>query len=78
MHLACMFGDYLAKCRHYLPPVCIHSGTRDSLLDDNDAYVANLYSKYSIVRPMCVSCRHFGKEAKTLGAKKFVKKQKVK
>ncbi|XP_052268364.1 uncharacterized protein LOC127869745 [Dreissena polymorpha] len=69
---------YSAKCRHYLPPVCIHCGTPDSLLDDNDAYVADLYTKYSIVRPICVSCRHSGKEAKTWGAKKFVKKQKVK
>ncbi|KAH3730844.1 hypothetical protein DPMN_056842 [Dreissena polymorpha] len=71
---------YSAKCRHYLPAVCIHCGTPDSLLDDSNAYVANLYSKYSIVRPICVSCRHSGKEAKTRGgrAKKFVIKQKVK
>ncbi|XP_052212795.1 uncharacterized protein LOC127847150 [Dreissena polymorpha] len=69
---------FSAKCRHYLPPVCIHCGSPDCLLDDNDAYVADLYTKYSIVRPICVSCRHSGKEAKTWGAKKFVKKQKVK
>ncbi|XP_052250554.1 uncharacterized protein LOC127857879 isoform X2 [Dreissena polymorpha] len=69
---------FSAKCRHYLPPVCIHCGSPDCLLDDNDAYVADLYIKYSIVRPICVSCRHSGKEAKTWGAKKFVKKQKVK
>ncbi|KAH3833147.1 hypothetical protein DPMN_106448 [Dreissena polymorpha] len=56
----------------------LHCGTPDSLLDDTDAYVADLYTKYSIVRPICVSCRHSGKEAKTWGAKKFVKKQKVK
>ncbi|KAH3839877.1 hypothetical protein DPMN_113316 [Dreissena polymorpha] len=57
---------YSAKCRLYLPPVCIYFGTPDSLLDDNDAYVANLYSKYSIVRRMFVLST-FWKRGKNFG-----------
>ncbi|KAH3897115.1 hypothetical protein DPMN_021300 [Dreissena polymorpha] len=33
---------------------CIHCGTPGSLLDDNDAYVANLYLKYSIDQFVCL------------------------
>ncbi|XP_052780079.1 uncharacterized protein LOC128217176 [Mya arenaria] len=69
---------FSAKCRHYLPPVCVYCGNTGELLDDNDLYIADLYGKYSVVRPLCSTCRGSGKDAKTWGIKKFVKKQKTK
>jgi len=69
---------FSAKCRHYLPPVCIYCGSSSDLLDDNNPYFAELYQKFSTVRPLCSVCHQSGKEAKTWGAKKFVKKPRAK
>ncbi|WAR05775.1 hypothetical protein MAR_021144, partial [Mya arenaria] len=78
-HLDCMsvscisdveISYFSAKCRHYLPPVCVYCGNTGELLDDNDLYIADLYGKYSVVRPLCSTCRGSGKDAKTWGIKK--------
>lgn len=65
---------YSASLKHYLPLVCIQCGSADDLLDDNHPYIAGLYEQYSVVRPICETCRSNGKDTKTWG-KKFVSKK---
>ncbi|XP_063434558.1 uncharacterized protein LOC134715936 [Mytilus trossulus] len=65
---------YSASLKHYLPPVCVHCGTAEDLLDDNNPYISALYEQYSVVRPLCEVCRNSGKDTKTWG-KKFVGKK---
>lgn len=65
---------FTASLKHYLPPICIHCGSAEDLLDDTDPYIAGLYEQFSVVRPICCNCKNLGKETKTLG-KKFVSKK---
>ena len=60
----------------YLPPVCVHCGSADDLLDDYHEYIVKMHEKFSTVRPLCSPCHIQGKEAATWG-KKFFKKQKT-
>jgi hypothetical protein len=59
----------------FLPPVCVHCGLQDNLLDDYDPYMMEMRENFSMVRPLCKACHNAGKDAKTWG-KKFFKKQK--
>lgn len=65
---------FSTSLNHYLPPVCVHCGSVDSLLDDTDPYISGLFEQYSIVRPICQICKNNGKDARTLG-KKFLPKR---
>ncbi|CAC5366418.1 unnamed protein product [Mytilus coruscus] len=63
-----------AAMRHFVPPCCIYCGKTEDLLDDEDDYIQNLYTMFSVVRPLCKTCRTSGKEAKTWGEKFFAKR----
>lgn len=65
---------FSTSLKHYLPPVCVHCGSVDSLLDDTDPYISGLFEQYSIVRPICQICKNNGKDARTWG-KKFLPKR---
>ncbi|XP_055995645.1 uncharacterized protein LOC130046796 [Ostrea edulis] len=65
---------FSTSLKHYLPPVCVHCGKVDNLLDDTDPYISALYEKYSVVRPLCEYCKNTGKDARTWG-KKFLPKK---
>ena len=67
-------GYYSATCRKFTKPVCCYCGSDEGLLDDNNDYISDLYTKYSQVRPLCACCHGKGYEAKTWG-QKFVKKR---
>lgn len=58
---------FSTSLKHYLPPVCVHCGSVDSLLDDTDPYISGLFEQYSIVRPICQICKNNGKDARTWG-----------
>ncbi|XP_056009061.1 uncharacterized protein LOC130051279 [Ostrea edulis] len=60
---------FTTSLRHYLPPICIHCGSAENLLDDSDPYISSLYEEYSVVRPICFQCRNAGKDTKNLGGK---------
>ena len=34
---------FTASLRHYLPPICIHCGSAEDLLNDSDPYMHTLY-----------------------------------
>ena len=65
---------FSTSLRHYLPPVCIHCGTIENLLDDTNPYICALYEQFSIVRPICETCKSNGKDARTWG-KNFLNKR---
>ncbi|KAK3106649.1 hypothetical protein FSP39_024523 [Pinctada imbricata] len=67
---------YSGNLKHFLPPCCIYCGDREHLLDDSDEYIEQLYEDYSVIRPLCASCRDKGLDAKTW-VKKFFKKRKT-
>lgn len=58
---------FSTSLKHYLPPVCVHCGSVDSLLDDTDPYISGLFEQYSIVRLICQICKNNGKDARTWG-----------
>jgi len=59
----------------YQPPVCIHCGRSEDLLDDFHPYIIGLREDVNIVHPLCKRCHDDNKEAVTWG-RKFFKKQK--
>lgn len=63
--------------RHFVPPCCFYCGDTENLLEDVDGYIENLLQHFSVVRPICITCRKQGKEAKTWGKKFFSKKQRT-
>ena len=65
---------FFTSLKHYLPPVCVHCGSVDNLLEDTDPYISSLYEQYSIVRPICENCKSIGRDARTWG-KKFLPKK---
>jgi hypothetical protein len=68
---------FTTSLKHYLPPICIHCGRAEDLLDDSDPYISSSYEEYSIVRPICTVCRDAGRVAKTWGEKFVSKKAKT-
>ena len=36
-------NNFTASLRHYLPPICIHCGSAEDLLNDSDPYMHTLY-----------------------------------
>ena len=65
---------FTASLRYYLPPICIHCGSAEDLLDDSDPYMHTLYDQFSVARPICSNCRNSGKTRK-LGAKNLSQKK---
>ncbi|XP_045162284.2 uncharacterized protein LOC123527081 [Mercenaria mercenaria] len=66
---------YSPNCSRWTVAVCCYCGSPDNIMDDNEPYIQDLYTKYSKVRPLCHPCRTAGKDAKTWG-QKFIKKRK--
>lgn len=60
---------YGASLRGIRVTCCIFCGNQDDLLVDTDPYIEKLYESFSVVRPICSTCRENGQEAKTWGMK---------
>ena len=58
---------FSTSLKHYLPPVCVHCGSVDNLLEETDPYISSLYEQYSVVRPICENCKTIGRDARTWG-----------
>ncbi|XP_060064184.1 uncharacterized protein LOC132544583 [Ylistrum balloti] len=55
---------YSAPLRAIAPPCCVYCGAQEGFLDE---YIERLLAEFPVVRPLCLSCRYKGLDAKTWG-----------
>ncbi|CAC5374955.1 unnamed protein product [Mytilus coruscus] len=66
---------YGSTVRSFLPPCCVYCGTKGDFLESSDDYISELFTHFSVVRPICTHCRSKGHGAKIWG-RQFVRKKK--
>jgi hypothetical protein len=48
---------FIYMIKDYLPPVCVHCGKIENVLDDTSPCISALYGQFSVVRPSYESYR---------------------